>query len=732
MGLVCFYVFVVRPVSTTQGNFSAWTSTTNLPRGIANFTVVTKDDRIYVIGGGLTPPNGVGSPPPIADVYYAQTLANGYLSGWTTTTSLPIPLAGHAAVITNSTIYVIGGDSGQKDKSGNAVLSKNTFYGTVQPNGQLGVWKKSTSVLPFGVSAHSVFAKDGYLYVISGYNTDQIASSHFVLRATIQQDGDIGAWENDPSWNLPQSTYRHTSEIFEDNVYVIGGRKRNGSIIEPSKSVYVGKIPHNNVNGWATAATLPQSLYFHSSILSKAKQKIYTFGGFDGSFETDKVYNSSIKQNGNLSSWTEDASLKLPIKIFRHSAILPENGSIYVFGGKKDEVHTSGVYFIPPLVLNKSSTPSGPIHEADTITYTIAYANNSFITQTMSITDVIPFNVKLLPDSISDAGQLNGSTIVWNLGDISPGNSGQVSFQVKVPLFLNSKKTPVSLEMIAARSSVSHVLPSSVTCDTTEFWAIGVTPLPQTNSQTIQVQIPPNINPTEIWLLMKYTNNMTPTVAGQPAELVTTNSNSFGASLWSATVSRSALDNGQLTIVTQNPRNLNAIFLFDKGDPPFDKSELEAFQNTTKSFTYTLDIPSVTTQTIDVIIPFMDITHHKTNGQPDNRSTSVTVTYNGHTLRPFTVDNPNQGNGLLMSKFPINIGPISGDITSVATVAVTVDTEDSIYTLGPRICRPVYIANTAWLCSKQAGCITDTAINKPPNIKYPVELFLPILMKNGS
>ncbi|MCB0168268.1 MAG: DUF11 domain-containing protein, partial [Anaerolineae bacterium] len=345
-------------------------------------------------------------------------------------------------------------------------------------------------------------------------------------------------------------------------------------------------------------------------------------------------------------------------------------------------VYVDNLKLQPEMALTKSSNPSGPIHENDIISYNISYKNTSLITQTMSITDVIPFNVELLPDSISDPGQLNDSTIVWNVGDVSPGHSGQVSFQVKVPLFLDSKKTAAALEMMTASSSASHILPRSVTCDTTEFWTVGVTPLPQSNSQIIPVQIPPNINPSEIWLLMKHTNNVTPTVAGQPSNLMTINNNSFGASIWTATIPQSALDNGQLTIVTQNPRNLNAIFLFDKGDPPFAKEELDAFQNTTKTFTYTLDIPSVTTQTIDVIIPFMDITYQNDNGQPDNRLTTVTVKYNDHILHPFTVDTPNQGNGLVMAQFPIDIGPISETIVSTATLEVTVDTEDSIYTLG--------------------------------------------------
>ena len=733
LGGAYLYISLVPPVQNAQSNSSVWVSTTNLPKEIANFATITKDNRIYVIGGGLTQPDDVESPPPIKDVYYAQALSNGYLSAWMSTRFLPIPLAGHAAVITNSTIYVIGGDSGQKN-DGITVLSRNTFYSSVQQNGQLSSWKKSTSLLPFGISAHSAFAKDGYLYVIGGYNTDQIASSNLILRAPIRQNGAIGDWKQNSAWNLPQSVHRHTSEIYENDVLVIGGLKRNDSVLEPLRTVYSRQIPQINDNSdWINTATLPQPLYFHSSIFSEAEQKIYTLGGFDGNFETDKVYNASIQPNGNLSSWTEVNSLKLPAKVFRHSAIMAANGSIYVLGGKQGDSHTSDVYFTPPLAFTKSSDPTGPMHEADTITYTLAYANNSFTTQTLIITDVVPFNIELIPDSISPPGQLNDSTVIWNLGDIAPGVSGQVSFQAKVPLFLSSKKTPETMSTLATDSNTSYTLPVPVTCDTTHFWANGITQQPPLSKpHTVNVQIPPHTKPSQMWLLMKYTDNITPTVEEQPANLLVTSSGPISASIWSAAIPPSALQKGRITIITQNPRELNAIFLFKENDPPFVETELDGFQNTTKTFTYTFDVPSVTTETVDVIIPFMDITYWKDNMQPDNRLTTVTVKYNGRTSQSVTANNPNLGNGLLMTQFSIDIGPISGTITSTATLEVTVDTEDSVYTVGPRICRPLYIANTAWLCSKQAGCISDTVINEPPNLKYPAELFFPFITKDAS
>jgi hypothetical protein len=92
-------------------------------------------------------------------------------------------------------------------------------------------------------------------------------------------------------------------------------------------------------------------------------------------------------------------------------------------------------------------------------------------------------------------------------------------------------------------------------------------------------------------------------------------------------------------------------------------------------------------------------------------------------------NDPNLGNGLLMTQFTLPIGPLVNEVVQTEVLTVTVDTQDSIYTFGPRICRPVYIENTAWLCSDQAGCISATAQNIPENFRPP-SIYLPIILKS--
>lgn len=738
-GLLTLVFAILQALILAEEN-SIWVLTNQLPdrpqfNGVSRHAAIAHKDTIYVIGGGKD--LVVQS----KDIYHSKIRNNGTLSVWTKIKPLTNTLIYAPAVVSKeSCIYLVGGRSGEEAQS-------STLIGRLNFNGEIDWQEKNISEFTARY-LHSLVISDNKLYALGGFRDHGgdrvIGVVDFLKLSNNCKTSADHKWTQTTS--LSPSRAAHASIAFEGKIYVIGGFVNGDRRQNISSSVQMATVQDSGLSSWTPlTVTPPIPLAYHTAVVSKATRRIYIFGGLKQNGKlSSKVYSAYIEADGQLSGdpdnptkWLEESELELPVPLYRHTAVLASNGSIYVIGGQTktqsgSDINQSQVYFTPPLSLSKSSEPTGSIHEGDMITYTISYANTSFIAQTMTITDVIPFNVELIPDSISDDGQVSGSTIAWNLGDVSPGHSGQVSFQVKIPLFLNSEKTSVPLDMMAASSNAAYILPGVVKCDTTQFWAVGATSLSKLEFHTIRLQIPPNTKPSEMWLLMKYTNNVTPTVSGQPAQLVTINNNSFGASLWTATIPQSALDNGQLTIVTQNPRNLNAIFLFDKSDPPFVKEELEAFQNTTKTFTYTLDIPSVTTQTIDIIMPFMDITDYRDNGQLDPRLTTITVKYNNQVLRPFTVNTSNQGNGLVMAQFPIDIGPISGNITSTATVAVTVDTEDSVYTLGPRICRPVYIANTAWLCSKQAGCISDTIINKPSNLKYPVELFLPIINKKVS
>ena len=442
--------------------------------------------------------------------------------------------------------------------------------------------------------------------------------------------------------------------------------------------------------------------------------------------------------------WVSDPILPTTVSIDLTGYSGQDIDIFFVLHNKTDDKCNSWVYvdnirLEPEMIISKTNDPPGPVHEGDIITYTIAYANTSLATHVLTITDVLPFNTTYVPDTIQPAGigqfSQEDSTIVWQLGEVSPGGAGEVSFQVRVDLLPPSPEESAGVVSLVS-SLPAYFLPQAVTCDTTRFWAHGVTPqLTETDPYEFEIQIPPGTTPAQMWLLMKGTNNGSPLVGGAPAKPEQTVHESFGATLWSAPITPTEIAGREVvTVTTNNARNLNAIFLFDEDDPPFGQEYLADFYNNTDNpytKTYALEIPSVTSQTIDVILPLLDITDLNYDEPPDvdARVTTVTVEFNGQE-ETAVVNRPNMGNGLVMPQFSFEIGELDTE-TATKMLTVTIATKDSVYTLGPRVCRPVYIENTAWLCSDKAGCISDTVANIPDNFRLRGGIYLPIIMKSS-
>jgi uncharacterized repeat protein (TIGR01451 family) len=86
----------------------------------------------------------------------------------------------------------------------------------------------------------------------------------------------------------------------------------------------------------------------------------------------------------------------------------------------------------PVITLLKSATPT-TAKSGDIVTFTIQYQNTSTVNATnVVVTDVVPTGSTLVAGSITGGGTLSGNTITWNLGTVTGGASGNVSFQSKV------------------------------------------------------------------------------------------------------------------------------------------------------------------------------------------------------------------------------------------------------------------------------------------------------------
>lgn len=243
------------------------------------------------------------------------------------------------------------------------------------------------------------------------------------------------------------------------------------------------------------------------------------------------------------------------------------------------------------------------------------------------------------------------------------------------------------------------------------------------NAYTVHVEIPPGERPTEAWILVREQPGVFPApgVDGLPAQRVS-GTPPAGASIWSAAITPAMIERGSLAISTNYPQQLNAVLLF-AGDPPFERRAMT--ETTALSYTqvFTFDVPSATEGELNVLYPVLDVLDH-------GQMTTVTVEFDGDSVTK-RFNQPNMNPGLTVIPFPFDLRKLDSAVEE-RPVAISLESEDSyVWSLGPRVCRPVYVKNTAWLCSDQAGCITTWDEITPPGFAPPA-VFFPVILKGAT
>ncbi len=242
------------------GTLGNWVDGPNLSEQRSNLSALVNNDFLYVIGGFGGPLSNY--------IEYALIDPDGSIGNWQTTKAYDIDRLAHETVIYNQYIYVLGG----LDKSFNSL--SNVQYSKINSDGSLGDWNSTTSIdfeihdftciaykgylysiggntdnnneidnvqyaaissdgslgewsdlnpLPVPLTAHTAFCKDGYVYVLGGYNNS-------IYYAKINTDGTISKWEKDLN-SFMTARGNHSSNVNNDIIYIIGGSGNGGEVL---------------------------------------------------------------------------------------------------------------------------------------------------------------------------------------------------------------------------------------------------------------------------------------------------------------------------------------------------------------------------------------------------------------------------------------------------------------------------------------------------------------------
>ena len=93
-------------------------------------------------------------------------------------------------------------------------------YAEIHENGTIDSWSSTTS-LTSKIAGQTTVVRNGYLYVLGGLDGVSYLFLNIVQYSQIHADGSIGLWNSTTS--LLSDRYFHTSIIYSDYLYVLGG-----------------------------------------------------------------------------------------------------------------------------------------------------------------------------------------------------------------------------------------------------------------------------------------------------------------------------------------------------------------------------------------------------------------------------------------------------------------------------------------------------------------------------
>lgn len=309
-----------------DGSISAFGPVSAISGGRRDFAAIASQNTLTVIGGtdGTTAMASLASAP-----FLSSLLTNQFE---TSAFSFPSPRADHAAFFYRGQLYVVGG-------FGTAPI------GTVEASPWLesaGFGAFSTFPLATSRYRHSANAANGWMYVVAGLSTPAVPQVN-IAAAAFDLDGGVMQFRDDFA-ALPEARADHTSEIYQSNLYVIGGL--GGASLAPRDTVLRAPIGHSgNIGAFTTTTALPSPRWDHASLIHG--NRLYVVGGAIDAGVTAEVLVAEVNSDGSLGAFT--ATTPLPAPRRGHTA-LAASGFLQVMQGQDAVGTAQGNSFTAPFL----------------------------------------------------------------------------------------------------------------------------------------------------------------------------------------------------------------------------------------------------------------------------------------------------------------------------------------------------------------------------------------------
>ena len=328
-------------INQTQAtDISGWLTTTSLPVAISISQAIVTKNRVYILGGYQG--GGYSS-----TVYTAPINGDGTLGTWTTGTALPVTMAYHQVIVTSNRVYILGGYQAGS-------FSANIYTAPINSDGTLGTWV-GLGTLPGPLGQSQAIITKNRVYLMGGHNGSAFVST--VYTTTINSDGTLNNWTSATS--LPSAFGNTQAIVTKNRVYLCSGY--NGGW---TNTVYTAAINADGTLGaWSSATSMPGTLAWSHSYTTK--NRAYMFGGYNGSANTAVAYSADILQDGTLGAWTTNSSLVVNAG---SGQLICTNNRLYLLGGENG----ASINTVQTAVIAEGMNDYSSYYAADTGTYTTA------------------------------------------------------------------------------------------------------------------------------------------------------------------------------------------------------------------------------------------------------------------------------------------------------------------------------------------------------------------------
>ncbi len=258
--------------ATTALNTSIYTYTTG-QAGVTGLSAAVLNGRVYLLGGDdgqqLFRYNTVA--------FATLDPDTGELGALSATAPLPKRLVSGQVVVMGNRLYYIGGRLSPSNQG-----SDEVYYAQPDPvTGHITAWYSTTARLPYRTYNHMAAATvNGRLYAMSGVSVTSLIDvvPDVVYAEPLTTTGDVLSWQT--AKVLPNSVFEGAAVSFGGQIYATGGAKNGISDVSDLAFAALDQ-PSNGVQSWAATSNIVPKRLLHAAVVND-DGFIYILGGSTG------------------------------------------------------------------------------------------------------------------------------------------------------------------------------------------------------------------------------------------------------------------------------------------------------------------------------------------------------------------------------------------------------------------------------------------------------------------